>query len=155
QAQGISTWDQYRGASRAGRGRALSMKDRKLVWDAASKVYQKMKRAGEMEYSAFCRRLCEHLQSGRISSPYDAVIVDEVQDLGPQELRLIATLAGAEEDKATDRLTLVGDAGQRIYPGKYSLRSLGIDVRGRSHILRLNYRTTEQIRRFADSVLGA
>lgn len=154
QAQGITSWEQYRGANRAGRGRALSIKDRKQVWEIASKVYLMMKREGEMEYSGLCRRLCEHLQAGRLSSPYDAVIVDEVQDLGPQELKLIATLAGAGENKEPDRLTIVGDAGQRIYPGKYSLRSLGIDVRGRSHILRLNYRTTEQIRRFADDVLG-
>src|SRR6266511_1010522 len=154
QAQGITSWEQYRSASRAGRGRALSIKDRKLVWEIASRVYLKMKCEGEMEYSALCRRMCEHLQAGRLSIPYDAVIVDEVQDLGPQELRLIATLAGVGENKAPDRLTIVGDAGQRIYPGNYSLRSLGIDIRGRSHILRLNYRTTEQIRRFADNVLG-
>jgi hypothetical protein len=83
-------------------------------------------------------------------SPYDAVIVDEMQDLGASELRLLATLAG----HGTDRLILVGDGGQRIYATKYSLKSLGIDVRGRAHVLRLNYRTTEQIRRFADRILG-
>jgi superfamily I DNA/RNA helicase len=49
---------------------------------------------------------------------------------------------------------LVGDAGQRIYPGGFSLNRLGIEVRGRSQILRINYRTTEQIRRAADRVLG-
>ena len=48
---------------------------------------------------------------------------------------------------------LLGDAGQRIYPGGFSLSKLGINVRGRSHILRINYRTTEQIRRFADRLL--
>ena len=50
-------------------------------------------------------------------------------------------------------LMLVGDAGQRIYPGGFSLKSLGIDVRGRSRVLRINYRTTEQIRRFADGIV--
>ncbi len=53
----------------------------------------------------------------------------------------------------SQRLMLVGDGGQRIFAGKVSLKFLGIDVRGRSHILRLNYRTTEQIRRFADKLL--
>jgi superfamily I DNA/RNA helicase len=76
--------------------------------------------------------------------------VDEMQDLGASELRLLATLAG----HGTDRLMLVGDGGQRIYATKYSLKSLGIDVRGRAHVLRLHYRTTEQIRRFADRILG-
>jgi hypothetical protein len=150
QAQGVTSWEQYRSASRVGRGRALSIKDRKQVWEVIGRALESMRRRGESDYAGLCRRLCEHLQAGRVKSPFDAVIVDEVQDLGPQELRLIAALAGA----GLDRLTLVGDAGQRIYPGKYSFRALGIDVRGRSQILRLNYRTTEQIRRFADGLLG-
>ena len=50
-------------------------------------------------------------------SPFDAVIVDEMQDLGASELRLLAALAG----HGTDRLMLVGDGGQRIYATKYSL----------------------------------
>ncbi len=150
QAQGVTTWEEYRSASRAGRGRALSIKDRKQVWEVIGPALEAMQRKGESDYASLCRRLCERLQAGRVESPFDAVIVDETQDLGPQELRLIAALAG----EGPDRLTLVGDAGQRIYPGNYSLRALGIDVRGRSHILRLNYRTTEQIRQFADNLLG-
>jgi superfamily I DNA/RNA helicase len=75
--------------------------------------------------------------------------VDEVQDLKPSEIRFLARLAA----KNPGNLMLIGDAGQRIYPGGYSLRRLGIDVRGRSRVLRINYRTTEQIRRFADRIL--
>jgi superfamily I DNA/RNA helicase len=77
------------------------------------------------------------------------VVIDEMQDLRAQELLMLAALAKSQQ------LMLVGDGGQRIYAGKVSLKSLGIDVRGRSHILRLNYRTTEQIRRFADELLEA
>ena len=69
--------------------------------------------------------------------------------MAPSALRLLAELARP----AMHNLFLVGDAGQRIYPGGFSLRQLGIDVRGRSHVLRINYRTTEQIRRFADKLL--
>lgn len=151
QAQGVTTWEEYRGASRVGRGRALSVKDRKQVWEVVGRALELMRRKGESDYAGLCRRLCDNLRAGQIESPFDAVVVDEAQDLGPQELRLIVALAG----EGPDRLMLVGDAGQRIYPGNYSLRALGIDVRGRSHILRLNYRTTEQIRRFADNLLGS
>jgi superfamily I DNA/RNA helicase len=77
------------------------------------------------------------------------VIVDEVQDLGPQELLLLAALVGT----GPDCLTLVGDGGQRIYGRPISFQALGIDVRGRSHVLCLNYRTTEQIHRFAERIL--
>jgi superfamily I DNA/RNA helicase len=85
-----------------------------------------------------------------VLNPFDAVIVDETQDLGPQELRFLAALAG----DSADCLTLVGDTGQRIYPNRTSLRDLGIDVRGRTRTLSLNYRTTEQIYRFAEAILG-
>src|SRR4051794_6866761 len=53
-----------------------------------------------------------------------------------------------------DNLFLCGDSGQRIYKGAVSWLSIGIDVRGRSTSLNVNYRTTEQIRRFADRILG-
>jgi hypothetical protein len=153
QAQGITTWEQYRSASRAGRGRPLSVKDRKQVWEIVSRVYETMEKNKEIDYTGSCRRLHEHLEAKRIENPFDAVIVDEVQDLGPQELKLVATLSGTETETKQDRLMLVGDGGQRIYAAQFSLRSLGIDVRGRSQVLRLNYRTTEQIRRFADQLL--
>lgn len=150
QAQGITSWDAYRTASRAGRGTPLSVKERKAVWDIVAQVQASLRRRGILDYADQCRRARELIQEGRTASPYDAVIVDEAQDLGPQELRLLATLAG----QGPDALTLAGDGGQRIYGRAISLRSLGIDVRGRSHVLRLNYRTTRQIRRFADSMLA-
>src|SRR5436305_3059972 len=102
-----------------------------------------------MDTPDLCRRARALLLSGAAPRPFDAVIVDEVQDLGPQELLLLAALAGA----GPDCLTLVGDGGQRIYGRPISFKALGIDVRGRSHVLRLNYRTTEQIRRFAERIL--
>jgi superfamily I DNA/RNA helicase len=76
--------------------------------------------------------------------------VDETQDLRPQELKFLAALAG----NRLNSLMLVGDGGQRIYQGQFSLKSLGINVQGRSHILKINYRTTEQIRQFADQLIG-
>src|SRR6266508_2513212 len=147
--QGITTWDEYRGASRIGRGRALTVKDRKAVWQIIERLQRSLAADGEIGFSGLCRRAAELVSSGRVASPFDAVVVDEMQDLRAQELLMLAALAKSRQ------LMLVGDGGQRIYAGKVSLKSLGIDVRGRSHILRLNYRTTEQIRRFADELLDA
>jgi superfamily I DNA/RNA helicase len=147
--QGITTWDEYRGASRVGRGRALTVKDRKAVWQIIERLQQSLAVNGEIGFSRLCRRAAEIVSSGRVASPFDAVVIDEMQDLRAQELLMLAALAKSQ------RLMLVGDGGQRIYSGKVSLKSLGIDVRGRSQILRLNYRTTEQIRRFADDLLDA
>lgn len=150
QAQGIAAWEQYRSASRVGRGRPLTVKDRKAIWQVIERFHQSLAAQAKCSFTGLCLRALELLNDGRIASPFDAVIVDEVQDLGLPELRLLAALAG----EGAKGLMIVGDGGQRIYPGKTSLKSLGIDIRGRSHVLRLNYRTTEQIRRFADAVLG-
>lgn len=146
--QGITTWEDYRGASRLGRGRALTVKDRKAVWQIIERLQQSLVANSEISFSGLCRLASELVNTGRVASPFDAVVIDEMQDLRTQELLMLATLAPRQ------RLMLVGDGGQRIYAGKISLKSLGIDVRGRSHILRLNYRTTEQIRRFADRMLA-
>lgn len=150
QAQAIRTWDQYRDASRRGRGKSLSAKERKLVWEVYEKLLAKFRINNMLDWSSMCLRAKELVDSGKIKQKYDSVIVDEVQDLKPLELMFVASLAGTGKDK----LMLVGDGGQRIYANKVSFKSLGIDVRGRSHILRINYRTTEQIRRFADQLLS-
>ena len=150
QAAGITSWDEYRTASRAGRGSPLSVRERKVIWEVIAEARAALERKGLVTWSELCRLAAELLRDGIVTSPYDAVIVDEAQDLGPQELRLLAALAG----DGPNGLTLVGDGGQRIYGRPISLKPLGIDVRGRSYVLRLNYRTTAQIRRFAESILG-
>lgn len=148
--QGIRTRDEYLSADRSGRGVALRRSQRLEVWRVFDRVLSRMKEERKEDAAHLCRRAAEALREGRATSPYDAVLVDEVQDLLPQQLAFVAALAGT----GPDALTLVGDAGQRVYVRGFSLRSLGIETRGRSHVLRINYRTTEQIRRLADRVLG-
>jgi superfamily I DNA/RNA helicase/mRNA-degrading endonuclease RelE of RelBE toxin-antitoxin system len=148
--QGITTWEEYRDVVRTGRGKPLTIKQRKDCWKVFARIWEDLVAAHAYPWSAICRIAREAVESGTVDSPFDAVIVDEVQDLQPQELQLLKTLSA----KNPGDFMLLGDAGQRIYPGGFSLKKLGIDVRGRSHILRINYRTTEQIRRFADGLLA-
>ncbi len=148
--QGITTWEEYRDAVRTGRGKPLTIKQRKECWKVFARIWEDLMAAHAYPWSAICRIAREAVESGTVESPFDAVIVDEVQDLQPQELRFLKALSA----KNPGDFMLLGDAGQRIYPGGFSLKKLGIDVRGRSHILRINYRTTEQIRRFADGLLA-
>jgi superfamily I DNA/RNA helicase/mRNA-degrading endonuclease RelE of RelBE toxin-antitoxin system len=150
QDQGINSWSEYKTASRRGRGLSLSAKGREEVWPIFEKVQNSLKAKGEATWSSICGQARALISSGEIDRPFDAVIVDELQDLRPQEIQLLAAFAGDQPNA----LTLVGDGGQRIYGGAFSLKGLGINVQGRSHILRINYRTTEQIRRFADRLLG-
>lgn len=149
-AQGIETWEQYRSASRAGRGTPLRVRERLEIWHVFDETRRRLQSKRAVDFSDLCRLAREVLEAGDLQSPYDAVIVDEVQDLNPQEILLLKALGGT----GTNGLALIGDGGQRIYSGGFSLRSLGIEVRGRSRKLLVNYRTSEQIRRFADRVLG-
>lgn len=150
QDQGIIQWEQYKKASRTGRGFPLSAKGREQVWPIFERMIKTLEAEGKAEWSSICRQARERVISGILKSPFDAVVVDELQDLRPQEIQLLAALAG----NGHNALMLVGDGGQRIYGGRFSLKGLGVNVQGRSHILRINYRTTEQIRRFADKLIG-
>lgn len=149
--QRITSWDKYRGASRAGRGRPMTVKERRAVWAVLEALMERLARERKVTWHGLCGRAADYIPMLRDKHSqwrYDAVIVDEVQDLKPLELLFLVALA------PTQNLFLVGDAGQQIYPGRVSLQSLGIDVRGRSTTLRLNYRTTEQIRQSADRLLA-
>jgi superfamily I DNA/RNA helicase len=94
-------------------------------------------------------RLADHFAtaSGR---PFDHVIIDEAQDLSIAQLQLLAALGSGEPNS----LFFAGDLGQRIFQQPFSWLSLGVDVRGRSRTLRINYRTSHQIRSHADRLLG-
>jgi superfamily I DNA/RNA helicase len=76
--------------------------------------------------------------------------VDEAQDVGVAELRFFAALGTGRPNS----LFFTGDLGQRIFQQPFSWKALGIDIRGRSRTLRINYRTSHQIRMQADRLLG-
>jgi hypothetical protein len=149
--QGLADWPGYRRAIRSGRGRPLSVRERQSLWQVFGAVLEDLARRHLYTFPFLCRRAERALREGEAESPFDAVVVDEVQDLQPAELRFVRELAAG----APGALMLVGDAGQRIYAGGFSLSALGIETRGRSRVLRLNYRTTEEIRSVADRLLGA
>jgi superfamily I DNA/RNA helicase len=81
--------------------------------------------------------------------PYRAIIVDETQDFHREELKLIRAIIPEGEND----IFLVGDAHQRIYGQPVVLSRCGINIRGRSKKLKINYRTTEEIGKLATSIL--
>ena len=83
-------------------------------------------------------------------SPFDFIVVDEAQDIGVAQLRFLAVL-GAERP---DALFFAGDLGQRIFQQPFSWQALGVEIRGRSRTLKINYRTSHQIRNRSDLLLG-
>ncbi len=145
-AHAIANFEAYKAVSRKGRGVPLSAKKRALAWAALEAVHAELARRRLGTFNLLCATAAEHAAA---EPRYQHAIIDECQDFGPAELRLIRALCEPGESD----LFFCGDEGQRIYKPSASWLSLGIDVRGRSSRLTLNYRTTEQIRRRADALL--
>jgi hypothetical protein len=146
QPGGITSWAEYKGAPRTNRGTPLGARQRQALWKVFETTLKSLDERGLMSWDRLC---LEAAKMGAGGHRFGYVIADEYQDLGPAELVFLRSLA----PEANDALFLCGDSGQRIYKGRTSWLSLGIDVRGRSSSLTVNYRTTEQIRRFADRIL--
>jgi len=147
-AWGLTSLDAYSTVQRMGRKSRLGPNQRARL----SPVFQAVREALTAERYTTWANVFTDLADAlarRPSKPFDHVVLDEAQDLAPAELRFFAALAPAK----ADGLFLSGDAGQRIFQHPFSWASLGVDVRGRSHTLKVCYRTSQQIRRAADKLL--
>jgi superfamily I DNA/RNA helicase len=150
QANGIETLTEYLKVSRTGRGHTLTRPQRGRIWRVFERFQQVLASRGRQEWLQAIRTTRRFLEEKKSSLPYRAVIVDEAQDFHAEEWKLIRALvpAGAND------LFLVGDAHQRIYGRKVALSRCGIQIQGRSSKLKINYRTTEQIRGWAMALLA-
>jgi superfamily I DNA/RNA helicase len=153
QAQGLSDQKSYLKASRAGRGTPLDRKKRAALWDIFADYRARLISEGLAEPDDAFREAREILTSEASNLPYVAVIVDEAQDMGEQAFRLIRAIIPEGQRTDKNSLFIVGDAHQRIYSRRASMSACGINVRGRSRQLKLNYRTTQEIRTWAVSIL--
>ncbi|WFE41489.1 UvrD-helicase domain-containing protein [Micromonospora sp. WMMD998] len=137
----------YLALERNGRGTRLSSDLRADVWRLATEYANELAQRGVADFTDVLLRA--HEVAKNAPSEYDAVIVDEAQDLTDAALRLIYALVGDRPNG----LLLVGDGQQSIYPGGFNLASVGIRVRGRSHVLTHNYRNTRQVYEVAQAVV--
>ncbi|WP_030713101.1 UvrD-helicase domain-containing protein [Streptomyces sp. NRRL S-237] len=147
-AQDLRSPEAYLKASRSGRGTALSPLRRAQVWRAVEAFTRELRQAGEWTFLQVCAEATRLLEP-RTDRPFRHVVIDEAQDLHPAQWRLLrASVAPGPDD-----LFIAGDTHQRIYGNKVSLRGLGVNVTGRSHRLRINYRTTHEILQWSTSLL--
>ncbi|PWK75091.1 UvrD-like helicase family protein [Streptomyces sp. CG 926] len=147
-AQDLRSPEAYLKASRSGRGTALSPLRRAQVWRAVEAFTRELRQADEWTFLQVCAEATRLLEP-RTDRPFRHVVIDEAQDLHPAQWRLLrASVAPGPDD-----LFIAGDTHQRIYGNKVSLRGLGVNVTGRSHRLRINYRTTHEILRWSTSLL--
>lgn len=145
----LTSWDAYRDVQRLGRKTRLPESRRGVLWTIFEQVRSNLDSRGWLTYAGMFGRLTETLPQRR-HPPFDFAVIDEAQDISVAQLRFLAAL-GANRPNA---LFFAGDLGQRIFQQPFSWASQGIEVRGRARTLKLNYRTSHQIRMQADRLLA-
>lgn len=145
----IESWETYREVQRLGRKTRLPETGRKVLWNIYEQILHDKRIKGWQTTAGMFHRLAQFYRDSK-HKPFDFIVVDEAQDISVARLKFISALAGSQ----TGSLFFAGDLGQRIFQIPFSWKSLGVDIRGRSHSLKINYRTSHQIRMQADRLLG-
>lgn len=143
--QGCETAEDYMRARRVGRGGQLGRLQRKALWPVFAEYRAQLHAANLREPEEAFREASQLIEQEKPQLGIRAMVVDEAQDISAAAYTLIRTAV----PKAENDLFIVGDAHQRIYRHKVTLGQVGIEVRGRSRTLKVNYRTTDEIRRWA------
>jgi len=145
----LRSWPEYRDVTRLGRKTRLPEVQRAALWAIFAHVQAALQARGLRTMAELYTALAASFAASS-KTAFDYIVVDEAQDLSVSQLRFLAALAGTRQ-KA---LFFAGDLGQRIFQPPFSWKSLGVDIRGRARTLRVNYRTSHQIRAQADRLLG-
>lgn len=144
----LKNWPSYRDVLRLGRKRRLPEKYRKDLWQIFEYIQNQLESRNQITSAGIYSRLTSRYEKSD-KLPFDYVVVDEAQDVSVAQLRFLAAIGGGRPDS----LFFTGDLGQRIFQLPFSWKALGVDIRGRSRTLRINYRTSHQIRMHADRLL--
>lgn len=148
----LDHWEAYRDVARLGRRTRLPEGRRAVLWSIFERVRSGLRDKGLITTSELFTTLASALKK-RSNPVFDFAVVDEAQDLGVAHLRFLVALGGGAGSVRPNALFFAGDLGQRIFQQPFSWKGLGVDVRGRSRTLRVNYRTSHQIRSQADRLL--
>jgi len=149
-AQDLKNEQDYLTASRGGQGTPLGKGQRREVWSLVQRLTAELRRRRLDTHIQLANEAAKALRDGIVQVPYRHVIIDEAQDLHPAQWRLLR----AAVPSGPDDMFIVGDAHQRIYDNHVSLARMGVNVRGRSKRLTVNYRTTQEILGLAVPTLG-
>lgn len=149
-ASQLSAWEGYRDSGRLGRKTRLNEDRRKALWEIFDGVRRELDKAGLNTEAGLFAKLTLAVGKAK-NAPYEFAVVDEAQDISVSQLKFLAALGG----NRPNALFFAGDLGQRIFQLPFSWKALGVDVRGRARTLRVNYRTSHQIRAQADRLLEA
>ena len=146
----LQSLDDYQNVSRLGRKTKIPKKQQTILWSIFQRVRDKLSAHGLITKSQLFTKLGAAI-AGERTPPFDFAVIDEAQDLTVAHLRFFASLGGNRPNS----LFFAGDLGQRIFQQPFSWLELGVDIRGRSENLNVNYRTSHQIRTQSDRLLAA
>ncbi len=142
----LKRWEDYRDIKRLGRKTRIGGSKREKLWEIFNNVWGMIEDQKLTTWSS----VFNHLSNKEIKDlDFQNIIVDESQDISVGELKFLSSVVQNQNDS----LFFTGDLGQRIFRQIFSWKSLGVDIRGRSHSLKINYRTSHQIRKKADRLL--
>jgi len=144
----LQSLEAYQEVPRLGRKNRLGVKQREKLWPAFVRARQLIEAQGLLTWPSIFGQVTAHFAQ-RADKPFTHAVIDEAQDLGVPELRMLAAITPG----GADALFFAGDLGQRIFQEPFSWKALGVDIRGRSRTLKVNYRTSHQIRQAADRLL--
>lgn len=145
----LTTWESYRDVTRLGRKTRLPETQRTVLWSIFEVVRSQLVKKKLTTFASLFTELAVSITANK-KLPFDFAVIDEAQDISISHLRFLASLGAGRPDS----LFFAGDLGQRIFQQPFSWKALGVDIRGRSRTLRINYRTSHQIRQQADRLLG-
>ena len=150
-ARQISSVDDYLAAPRNGRQVRLNATQRRLVWSIYERWCDLLRASGKETWQQRRARAEALVEQCALYQHYDAVVIDEAQDLDPSLLRLLVKLC-----KAPNRLFITADANQSIYGSGFTWADVhrSLKFQGRTGILRANYRSTGEIGEAAQSYLA-
>lgn len=149
EGRGILSLEEYLGTSRMGRTIALKPGMREAIWAVYEQYRDAMMDDGKVSWPQL-RWDAWDIASELSDRPYQTAVIDEAQDLAPVTLRFLLELVPSVE-----RLYVTADASQSLYQRGFSWKQVHTDlnVRGRTLLLRRNYRNTMQIARACSSLL--
>jgi superfamily I DNA/RNA helicase len=145
----LGNWEAYRDVARLGRKTRLPEAQRKVLWSIFERVRAGLQSRRLITDAELFTSLAAAIAKTK-KVVFDFAVVDEAQDIAVAHIRFFAALGNLRPNA----LFFAGDLGQRIFQQPFSWKALGVDIRGRSRTLRVNYRTSHQIRTQADRLLG-
>lgn len=149
--RGLSDFSDYAALRRVGRRTPLQGEQRAAVWDLFVAYEERLHAVGIRDLNDVLQLALGSVRSEPLDPPYTAIVVDEVQDLNKVGVELLHALVGDR----LDGLLLIGDGQQAVYPGGFTLAEAGVNVAGRSTVLRVNYRNAAEILDIASALVAS